>query len=161
MIAPVPLLSGAGTWKNNSLCHFPTNALSAVPSRQEQKRARLMTWRTETRQCALDECGAAFQPKRAGQQFCCETHASTVRKRRSRDRDRPLSVIREKPCHGFLESPAGSTPAPAPYFNPHGPTPGALQGDDYPLTYDADAYPELPACLDRRPKPADDIAEAA
>lgn len=26
-----------------------------------------------------------------------------------------------------------------------------LQGDDYQLTYDADGYPELPACLDRRP----------
>ena len=26
-----------------------------------------------------------------------------------------------------------------------------LQGDDYPLTYDANGYPELPACLDRRP----------
>ena len=28
---------------------------------------------------------------------------------------------------------------------------GAPQGDDYPLTYDANGYPELPACLDRRP----------
>jgi hypothetical protein len=45
------------------------------------------------------------------------------------------------------------------YFNPHGPTPGALQGDDYPLSYDADGYPELPACLDRRPKPL--LKEAA
>ena len=44
------------------------------------------------------------------------------------------------------------TETPTPYFNPHGPTPGALHGDDYPLTYDADGYPELPACLDRRPK---------
>ncbi len=34
--------------------------------------------------------------------------------------------------------------------NPDGSTPGALQGDDYPLTYDADGHPELPACLDRR-----------
>ena len=32
-------------------------------------------------------------------------------------------------------------------------------GDDHPLTYDANGYPELPACLDRRPKPA--LAEAA
>ena len=31
-----------------------------------------------------------------------------------------------------------------------GQTPGALQGDDYPLTYEEDGYPELPACLDRR-----------
>jgi hypothetical protein len=32
----------------------------------------------------------------------------------------------------------------------YGPTPGALQGDDYPLTYNEQGYPELPACLDRR-----------
>jgi hypothetical protein len=34
-------------------------------------------------------------------------------------------------------------------FGP-GPIPGALQGDDYQLTYDENGYPELPACLDRR-----------
>jgi hypothetical protein len=39
---------------------------------------------------------------------------------------------------------AGYTP---PYFNPHGLTPGALQGDDYPLEYDENGYPELSACL--------------
>jgi hypothetical protein len=38
-------------------------------------------------------------------------------------------------------------------------TPGALQGDDYPLEYYEDAFPKLLACLDRRPKPA--MAEAA
>jgi hypothetical protein len=38
-----------------------------------------------------------------------------------------------------------------------GSTPGALQGDDYPLEYDADGYPILPACLDRR-KPKLEIA---
>ena len=37
-----------------------------------------------------------------------------------------------------------------PYFNPLGPTPGALQGDDYELEYYDDGYPRLPACLDRR-----------
>ena len=39
------------------------------------------------------------------------------------------------------------------------PAPGALQGDDYPLDYDENGFPELPACLDRRPKPP--ISEAA
>ena len=39
-----------------------------------------------------------------------------------------------------------------------GPTPGALQGEDYPLTYDENGYPELPACLDRRPV---ELAKAA
>jgi hypothetical protein len=41
----------------------------------------------------------------------------------------------------------------------NGPTPGALQGDDYPLEYYEDGYPKLPACLDRRPKAS--VAEAA
>ena len=44
--------------------------------------------------------------------------------------------------------------------HPNGPTPGALQGDDYQLEYYADGYPKLPACLDRRPKP-EPLAEAA
>jgi len=38
------------------------------------------------------------------------------------------------------------------------PTPGALQGDDYPLEYYEDGYPKLPACLDQRPVK---LAEAA
>jgi hypothetical protein len=32
-----------------------------------------------------------------------------------------------------------------------------LQGDDYQLTCDANGYPELPACLDRRPEPEFEI----
>jgi hypothetical protein len=43
--------------------------------------------------------------------------------------------------------------------NPDGSTPGALQGDDYPLEYYEDGFPKLPACLDRRAKP--DLAAAA
>jgi hypothetical protein len=34
------------------------------------------------------------------------------------------------------------------------PDTGAIQGDDYSIETDADGYPILPACLDRRPKPA-------
>ena len=54
----------------------------------------------------------------------------------------------------FTEEPIAVT-----NFNPHGPTLGALQGDGYQLTYDAFGYPELPSCLDRRPKPS--LAKAA
>ena len=43
-------------------------------------------------------------------------------------------------------------------LNPDGSTPGALQGDDYPLEYYEDGYPKMPACLDRRPVK---LAEAA
>jgi hypothetical protein len=64
-----------------------------------------------------------------------------------------------KRLHAVPPASRRPTENPTPYFNPHGPTPGALQGDDYPLTYDADGYPELPACLDRRPKLL--ISEAA
>ena len=32
------------------------------------------------------------------------------------------------------------------------PAPVTLRGDDHHLTYDENGYPELPACLDRRPK---------
>jgi hypothetical protein len=41
----------------------------------------------------------------------------------------------------------GYTPMPTPIMDadPVGPTPGALQGDDYPLTYDADGHVEIPA----------------
>ena len=42
----------------------------------------------------------------------------------------------------------------------HGPTPEALQGDDYPLEYYEDGYPKLPACLDRRSMP-EPLADAA
>jgi hypothetical protein len=36
-----------------------------------------------------------------------------------------------------------------PRVDHHGPSPGALQGDDYQLEFE-DGYPKLPACLDRR-----------
>ena len=38
-------------------------------------------------------------------------------------------------------------------LNPDGSTPGALPGN-YPLDYDENGFPELPACLDRREPPA-------
>ena len=38
--------------------------------------------------------------------------------------------------------------------NPDGSTPGALQGDDFPIAVDENGRPELPDCLDRRRKPS-------
>jgi len=70
-----------------------------------------------------------------------------VRRHRSGYTARPDEAVTCRPAASRRP-----TETPTPYFNPHGPTPGALHGDDYPLTYDADGYPELPACLDRRPK---------
>ena len=122
-------------------------------------------WRNELRLCALEECAVGFQPKREDQRFCCERHATKARvarhrmgqTQRSRYTPPAHTHLPEKPLHGLL---APSTSLTAPYFNPHGATPGALQGDDYPLSYNADGYPELPACLNRRPKIIP-IAEAA
>ena len=127
-------------------------------------RFELDAWRNELRICALEECAVGFQPKREDQRFCCERHATKARVARyrkgktQRSRYTPPAHIPlpEKPLQAVL---APSTSLTVAYFNPHGPTPGALQGDDYPLSYDADGYPELPACLDRRPKPL--LKEAA
>ena len=63
-------------------------------------------------------------------------------------------------CAGKAETPIEVVSSPetaAPDDIQPGPTPGALQGDDYQLTYDADGHVELPACLDRRPEPEIEI----
>jgi hypothetical protein len=59
----------------------------------------------------------------------------------------------------ILDYPGGTSQASDAYVSPlppeglNGPNPEALQGDDYPLEYDKNGYPELPACLDcRKPK---------
>ena len=122
-----------------------------------------MTCTNDLRVCVLEGCQQSFRPMREAQAYCsprCRNLAK-VRRHRSGYISPTHSPI---PCNRFsavLTHPGNST-APsgsstAPYFNPHGPTPGALQGDDYPLTYDADGFPELPACLDRRPKPEPEI----
>jgi hypothetical protein len=57
----------------------------------------------------------------------------------------------------IADYPGGTSQATDAYVSPLPPRqpeglngPGALQGDDYQLTYDADGNVELPACLDRR-----------
>jgi len=82
-----------------------------------------------------------------------------VRRHRSGYTDSALTAIREKRLQTVQPTPGRLTEIPTPRFNPHGPTPGALQGDDYGLEYYEDGYPKLPACLDRRPKLP--ISEAA
>ena len=73
-----------------------------------------------------------------------------------------LAILRDLPArHGYVEPDASIPPAEAvgealrAYAPPppitrlrHGPTPGALQGDDYPLEYE-DGYPKLPSSLRR------------
>jgi hypothetical protein len=69
---------------------------------------------------------------------------------KSRYIDVSLTVVPEKPLQPAQAHATRLTEAPVPYFNPHGPTPGDLQGDDYQLEYHDDGYPRLPACLDQR-----------
>ena len=111
-----------------------------------------MTWRDQYRKCVLKDCRADFRPKREDQRFCCPSHAvkDRVTRHRSRYIETPLGVIREKPLQAVLAAPTASADHATPYFNPLGPTPGALQKDDYQLEYYDDGYPKLPACLERR-----------
>ena len=98
-----------------------------------------MTWRNEFRTCT---CGVEFTPKREGQRHCSATcRVAAHRRSVTKKRYTPVS-----------EPPTGSRPPSTPYFNPHGPTPGALQGDDVQVEYYEDGYPKQPACLDRRQK---------
>jgi len=123
-----------------------------------------MSWRHEYRTC---HCGNSFQPKRENQRHCsrkCRV-AVAVHKHRSDYTEASPTTLPEK----RLQAPEPAMPAPAapserkvnlPAYNPYGPTPGALQGDDCPLEYDENGYPELPACLDRRPKPESEAKAA-
>ena len=124
-----------------ALAQSQTTAHAALPPWPRQGGAQSMAWRDETRQCALDECRAAFQPKREGQQFCCETHAATVRKRRSRDRSRPLSVVPEKPCQASLSTPRGPQKLLRPISIPMVPRREHCKGTTIPLSTTTTAIP--------------------
>ena len=108
-------------------------------------------WRNEYRTCG--NCRGEYRPQREAQSYCsprCSSRARVARHRlRSRYIDAPLTVLPEKPLQPAQPPATRVTEAPVPHFNPLGPTPGALQGDDHPLEYYDDGYPKLPACLDR------------
>lgn len=129
----------------------------------------MIDWRVETRTCA---CGETFKPSREGQRHCSAKCRDLAKKRLKRSGDR-AQVLIEIPRSG--DTATGDVPSgladgstmvwpddrvdrPDHGSNPDGSTPGALHGDDYPISIDANGYPELPACLDRRPAK---LAEAA
>jgi hypothetical protein len=116
-------------------------------------------------------CGTSFTPTRSWQEYCKPLCKDRSAKRRLRSAEKcvdmanPLSVPAE--CVDSRPvTPRGAPPAPSeglrPYVwptpprsleeIPHGPTPGALQGDEYFIEMDAHGYPILPACLDRNRK---------
>jgi hypothetical protein len=101
-------------------------------------------------------CDNTFQPKRLAQAYCsahCRDADAKQRKRANKSmdaRERGIPVARSLDI-------APST-APTGPIGPPKPEPWTtnftevLQGDDYPLEYDANGYPELPAFLDRKQK---------
>ena len=115
-----------------------------------------MHWRL--RNCACVQCGDRFAPAREAQVYCQKkcANAATQMRKRQRSGDLKLDPI-SVPRSGDLsvsDAPTalsdGSTVVWPTRDEQHGPTPGALRGDDYPLEYDSNGFVELPACLDRR-----------
>ena len=114
---------------------------------------------TESLVCKV--CGLAVRKKRRAQKYCSAKCQDVAKKRRRRARtgdaiggyreagtDQSESVDPKE----VLDTDLGGQPlysAPSQEVR-QGPTPGALQGDDYQLEYYEDGYPKLPACLDRR-----------
>src|SRR5262245_11583737 len=119
-------------------------------------------WKTEQRICA---CGERFTPKREGQKHCSTRCRDLTKKRLKRSGDKALTLTPgpRSGDKGSTSLPTGLGDGPTMVWPERDdkpwPTPGALQGDDYPLEYYEDGYPKLPACLDRRPKPV--LANAA
>jgi hypothetical protein len=89
-----------------------------------------------------DHCGEVSSRARRAQRYCSERCRKSAFKLRN-------MVQRSVP-----ELPPGITLPEKRSPGPAGSTPGAFQGDDYPLTYDEDGNVELPECLRRAP--ADD-----
>jgi hypothetical protein len=114
-------------------------------------------------------CGTSFAPKRPWQEYCkpiCKDRSAKQRLRAEKrvDMANPLSVPAECVDSRPVPPRGRSGAAPEPGLRqyvwptpprgledvPRGPTPGALQGDEYIIEMDADGYPILPACLARR-----------
>ncbi len=105
-----------------------------------------MHWSLQNRSClkCYGDCARPRGAKGTPPSLCRD--AAKKQRKRSGDKT-PLDItISEVP------SPLGdgSTVVWPVRDEQRGPTPGALQGNDYQLEYYEDGYPKLPACLDRR-----------
>src|SRR5262245_53408568 len=116
-----------------------------------------MDWKKEVRTCL---CGSRFGPKREMQRHCstkCRVKRAMETYRRSDNGSPTLTQIPRSDNTGVSDAPTALSDGPTMVWPVRSddpwPTPGALQGDDYPLEYSEDGYPKLPACLDRRWKP--------
>jgi hypothetical protein len=102
---------------------------------------------------ACKRCGAWFTKHREAQAYCserCRNADAQARKRIGKRSGDVLEVAMVVPRSGDTR-PTDHPRQPSATLKPilywEG---GPLQGDDYPLEYDENGYPELPACLDRR-----------
>ena len=107
-----------------------------------------------------ERCGTVVRRARQAQRFCSTNCRVVAHQKRVRATgDGIESVKRSAPVPSCPSTPVYASPLSTPASTAHGPnpdgsTPGALQGDDYPLTYDENGNVELPECLRRAP--ADD-----
>ena len=104
--------------------------------------------------CKRPGCGQTFRPKRLAQRYCSKSCRKSDFKRRGRleksvPEASPATVVAEKRPPALARATPTRAAPPRRDFQ-LGPTPGALQGDDYGLECCADGFPKLPACLDRR-----------
>jgi hypothetical protein len=123
---------------------------------------------------ACKRCGNVVRRKRLAQRYCSKACANAETQKRKRRKQATRSGDDLGACTPLLGSGDGAYVKPLIILSNFRPRKGGLplakvavsielgfgdprdeplQGDDYPLTFDADGYPELPACLDRR-KPA-------
>ena len=108
--------------------------------------------------CNRAGCGKTVTRVRQAQRYCSKECRVADAVERYRGKEEAITSSAPIPSTGEaitgavapLQRSQKTLPERLPYFNPHGPTPGALQGDDYPLEYYEEGYPKLPACLDRR-----------
>jgi hypothetical protein len=87
-----------------------------------------------------DYCGKPMLAVTARKRFCSASC------RQAAYRNAPIAATPYRNT-GLCDPTAGLRPYVWPTSTSN---PGALQGDDYPLTCDSNGYPELPPCLDRR-----------
>lgn len=106
-----------------------------------------------------DHCGTAVARVRQAQRYCSkQCRKSGFKRRAGMQREASPAAVEKRPPATTLPekrppAPAAAAPTPDAASAAIGATPGALQGDDYPLEYYEDGYPKLPACLDRRVRP--------
>ena len=149
------------------------NLKRGAPAVSEQaRRGRIMSARVAAKNTCLS-CGVVYTPTRPWQSCCTKTCAGRLRQERRRQaqkrRDTTSPVSQQAKWRDTAPSKPPAAPRPIVADNPppvrYGWDPSdlpltpspldgklVLSGDDYPIEMDADGYPIMPMCLDRRRK---------